>query len=145
VWEATAETEANASAESVWALWEDPGRWREWNEDIASAALEGDFALGSRARIRFKRSLPLRFEITELQPRRLFTDETRLPGARLGHEHSIQASDGGVVIRNRLYLDGPAERLYAALMGRRMSASVRRFIELERELAESGPSSASAA
>jgi hypothetical protein len=136
MWAAVAEAEARVSAEAVWALWEDPTRWSEWNPDIASAALDGPFAVGSTARIRFRRSFPMTFTITELEPKRLFTDEARLPGARLGHEHRLEPSDGGVVIRNRLYITGPAERLYAALMGRRMRASVQTFPAREAELAE---------
>lgn len=136
MWEVDAEVETPADSASVWALWADAARWRDWNEQIATAELDGPFAVGSTARIRFKRRpRALRFTITALDPGRRFVDETRLPGARLGHEHRLQRDGSTTRIGHRLYFDGPAERVYALLMGRQMKAAVRRFGERERELA----------
>src|ERR671917_241599 len=101
MWEATAEARADATTAMVWELWEDPARWPDWNEDIASAELDGQLAVGATARIRFRRSLPMTFTVTHFERERTFTDEARLPGARLGHEHLVEPSEGGVVIRNR--------------------------------------------
>jgi hypothetical protein len=90
MWQAQSETETRAEPGAVWALWEHAEHWKDWNEQIAHAELLGPFAVGSQARIRFKRSpMRLRFRITALQAGRGFTDETRFPGARLGHEHLL--------------------------------------------------------
>ena len=137
MWDARAEVVVRADAAAVWALWEDPSRWKEWNPQITEAQLRGPFAVGSSARIRFKRSLrPLTFEITALEPEHLFTDEARLPGTRLGHEHRLERDGETTRISHRLYFDGTAERIYALLMGRQMRAAVRQFGERERRLVE---------
>jgi hypothetical protein len=137
MWATSAETKTRADAKAVWALWRDPKRWKDWNEQIAEAELHGPFAVGTSARVRFRRSpWPLTFTITALEPGRLFTDETRLPGVRLGHEHAIEHGSAMTTIRHRLYFDGPAEKIYALLMGRQMRAAVRQFGERERNLAE---------
>lgn len=137
MWATSAETRTRAGADAVWALWQDPRRWKDWNEQIAEAELHGPFAVGTRARIRFRRGpRPLTFRITALEPGRLFTDEVRLPGVRLGHEHAIEHDGTTTTIRHRLYFDGPAEKVYSLLMGRQMRAAVRRFGERERDLAE---------
>jgi len=134
MWETSADIETSAPPEAVWALWEDPARWPEWNEDIKRAELDCPFERGARAKVRFRRSLPLplTFTVTDLTRLRSFTDETRFPGCRMGHEHRIE--NGRVT--NRLYLEGPAERSYGALMGRRLQRSVRRFVQREKALAE---------
>jgi hypothetical protein len=137
MWETSAEIETSASAQSVWTLWEDAHRWQEWNDQIASAELAGPLALGTKARIRFKRRFPMVFTITALERGRVLTDEARLPGARLGHEHRVESTHEGARITNRLYLHGRAERLWALLLGSQMRSSVRRFVERERDLAES--------
>jgi hypothetical protein len=137
MWATSAETKTGAGAEAVWALWQDPERWKDWNDQIAEAELHGAFAVGTRARIRFRRSpWRLTFRITAMEPGRLFTDEVRLPGVRLGHEHAIEHDGATTTIRHRLYFDGPAEKIYALLMGRQMREAVRRFGERERDLAE---------
>jgi hypothetical protein len=140
VWEASASIETTAPAKAVWALWEDPSRWPDWNHDIASVSADEPLAAGVRVRVRLKRSIPMRFTVTQLEPEHLFTDETRMPGARMGHEHRLEpVPAGGVRIHNRLYLDGPLERLYAAALGGRMRASVRQFVGSEKALAETRP------
>ncbi len=137
VWEVAAESETTATAAAVWALWADPNRWKAWNERIAWAELLGPLAVGTRARIRFKRSpRALTFTVTALEHERAFTDEVRLPGVRMGHEHTLTPVGSMTRIRHRLYFEGPAEKVYALLMGRQMRTAVRRFGELERSIAE---------
>ncbi len=140
MWETLAETLTAAPASAVWALWEDPARWGDWNEQIASAELDGPFTQDATARIRFKGNpVALRFTITAVDPGRAFTDETRLPGARLGHEHRLQAAGDQTRIIHRLYFGGPAERPWALAMGRQMRSAVQAFGERERLLAEARP------
>jgi hypothetical protein len=134
--EASHELEAAASPADVWGLWADPDRWSDWNGDIEQAWLEGPFEVGGRARIKFRGRPAMRFTVTALEHERLFVDEARLPLARIGHEHRLEALDGGVRILNRLYIAGPAAPLYGLVMGRRMRRSVIGFVERERELAE---------
>jgi hypothetical protein len=137
MWEAVAEGIAPCDPSAVWALWEDPTRWKDWNDQIATAKLHGGLRIGSTARIRFKRApFPLTFVITELQAGRSFTDETVLPGVHLGHEHLVERSGDSARIRHRLYLRGRAQRVYAVLLGRQMRSAVARFIERERAIVE---------
>lgn len=137
MWETAATSQTSAPPEAVWALWEDPARWPEWNDAIAAASLAGPFAEGTLARVRFRRApLPMRFTITRLEPRRLFVDEALLPGARLGHEHRLERSGETTAITHRLYLDGAAAAVLSRLMGPGMRKSVREFGERERALAE---------
>ncbi len=127
MWSVSHGVRTSAPAEAVWALWEDPARWAEWNPEIVEASLDGPFALGGRATIRFRRGRPLTFTITALERPRLFTDETRLPGATMGHEHRIEAGE----LRHTLYLEGPLARVYALLLGRRMRREAASFAERE--------------
>ena len=136
MWEARHELVADARPEDVWPLWSDPARWADWNRDIECAWLEGPLESGAIARIKFRRRGTLRFRIIALEPGRLLIDETRLPLVRMGHAHRVEPVGEGVRIRNLVYLDGPAARLYGVLMGRRIRASVITFVERERELAE---------
>ena len=48
----------------------------------------------------------------------LFTDEARLPGARMGHRHSIEpAPEGGSRLTNTIYIDGPLAGLWRRILG----------------------------
>ncbi len=117
--------EAPVAAAVVWRrCYVDARAWSEWNPEIASAELQGPFAVGSTARVRFTTGLRLRFRLVEVEPERLFTDETRLPGARMGHRHVLEPTDSGVRLRNTIYFEGPLARLWAALMRRRATRAI---------------------
>jgi hypothetical protein len=64
--------------------------------------------------------------------------ESRLPGARLGHETRIEPSGAGVEIANRAYIRGPLARLYALMMGRSLNKRLPDLAERQRLLAERG-------
>ncbi|MBS1868832.1 MAG: hypothetical protein JSS99_04140 [Actinobacteria bacterium] len=112
------------TAAAVWSsAYSDASAWPAWNDALASAELLGPFAVGSRARVRFKTGLRLRFTLVEVESERVFTDESRLPGARMGHRHELQplpaAGDepAGVRLVNTIYIRGPLGRLWASILG----------------------------
>ena len=137
MFEAAHSERSSAAPAAIWALWADASRWPEWNEQLESGELEGEFAVGGKATVKFKRGGKMWFTITALEPERLFVDEAKLPGCRFGHEHRVEPVDLGSEITHRLYLTGPTSGLFSRLFGRkRLEQSVIGFIERERELAE---------
>lgn len=137
MFEAVHTERTSAEPAAIWALWADPARWSEWNEQIERAELDGELRVGATARIKFKRGGTVKFEVTAVEPERLFVDEARFPGARLGHEHRLSPAAGGCEVTHRLYVEGPLAALWSLMLGRkRMRESVARFTERERELAE---------
>jgi hypothetical protein len=103
---------------AVWSLaYADASAWPAWNDALASASLDEPFVVGSRARVRFRTGLRLRFTLVEVEKGRLFTDESRLPGARMGHRHELQPLEGGVRLVNTIYIRGPLARLWALVLG----------------------------
>ena len=77
--------------------------------------------------------LRLRFTLVEVEPERAFTDEARLPGARMGHRHVIEPVDEGVRLVNTIYIDGPLAWLWSRAMGKR---AARALPEAQRRIAE---------
>lgn len=49
--------------------------------------------LGTKAKIVFGTGLRLTFRVIEFEEGRLFTDESRMPGARMGHRHMIEPGE----------------------------------------------------
>jgi len=137
VFEAAHSERSSATPAAVWALWADASRWPEWNDQLESGELEGELAVGTGATVKFKRGGKMRFTVIAVEPERLFLNEARLPGCRLGHEHRVEPAGAGCEITHRLYLEGATSGLFSRLLGRkRMEKSVVDFIERERELAE---------
>lgn len=118
-WETTSTLEADVSPATVWAkAYADAGAWPEWNAEIKRASLDGPLALGARAKIVFRTGLRLRFEVVEYEDGRLFTDESRLPGARMGHRHLIEpTAGGGSCLVNTIYIEGALSPLWRHILG----------------------------
>jgi len=138
VFEAVHSERTSAEAAAIWALWADPGRWPEWNEQIERAELEdGELRVGAAARVKYKRGGTVKLELTALESERLLVHEARFPGARVGHEHRISPGAHDWEITHRLYVHGPLSGFWAPMLGRkRMRESVASFAERERELVE---------
>jgi hypothetical protein len=118
-WETTSSLEARAAPRAVWErAYADPEAWPLWNAEIKRAGLDGPLALGARARIVFMTGLRLRFRVVEFEAGRLFTDESRLPGARMGHRHLVEPGEGGGSrLTNTIYIEGWSAPFWRRLMG----------------------------
>lgn len=139
-WQTTSELSAGVPVSAVWdRAYADVAAWPKWNAEIRRADLDRPLDLGARARIVFRTGLRLRFHVVEFERGRLFTDEARLPGARMGHRHLIEpAADGGSRLTNTIYIEGPLAPLWRRILG---PAAARTLPDAQRavvELAEAG-------
>lgn len=134
-WETTSTLEAGVSPASVWQkAYADAAAWPVWNAEIKRAQLDGPLAQGAKARIVFGTGLRLRFHVVEFEDSRLFTDESRLPGARMGHRHLVEPTETGSLLTNTIYIEGPLAPLWRRIMGpaaaRTLPAAQRAVVKL---------------
>lgn len=138
-WETTCTLEAEVPPAEIWKeAYADADAWPKWNPEIKRASLNGSLELGAEAKIVFKTGLRLRFRVVELDEGRLFTDESRLPGARMGHRHLVEPAEAGSRLTNTIYIEGPLTPLWRRIMG---PAAARALADAQRaaiELARSG-------
>ena len=117
-WETTSTLEAEVSPAAVWEkAYANAEAWAKWNAEIKRAGLDGPLALGAKAKIAFRTGLRLRFEVVEFEQGRLFTDESRLPGARMGHRHVVEPTAAGSRLTNTIYIEGPLAPLWRRILG----------------------------
>lgn len=118
-WETTSTLEADVDPGAIWeTAYADAAAWPRWNAEIKSASLDGPLSAGATARIVFRTGLRLRFHVVEYEQGRLFTDEARLPGARMGHRHLVEPIEGGGSrLTNTIYVEGALAPLWRRIMG----------------------------
>ncbi len=118
-WQTESSLETDLEPARVWRdAYADAGAWPKWNAEIKRASLDRPLALGAVARIVFRTGLRLRFEVVEYDKGRLFTDESRLPGARMGHRHLVEpATGGGCRLTNTIYIEGPLAFFWRRVLG----------------------------
>ena len=118
-WETTSTLEADVAPDALWeGAYADAEAWPRWNAELKRARLDGPLAEGAEARIVFRTGLRLRFRVVEFDDGRLFTDEARLPGARMGHRHFVEpVPGGGCRLVNTIYIDGSFAALWRRILG----------------------------
>ncbi len=110
--------EAPVSPAAVWThAYADADAWPRWNAELKRATLDGPLREGAEARIVFRTGLRLRFRVVEFEDGRLFTDEARLPGARMGHRHLVESVGEGSRLTNTIYIEGPLAGLWRRILG----------------------------
>jgi hypothetical protein len=117
-WETTSTREAQVSPAAIWTrAYADADAWPRWNAELKRATLDGPLREGAEARIVFRTGLRLRFRVVEFEDGRLFTDEARLPGARMGHRHLVEPVGEGSRLINTIYIEGPLAGIWRRILG----------------------------
>jgi hypothetical protein len=124
-WETTSSLDTAAPPAAVWArAYVDAAAWPLWNRELKRAVLDGPLAAGAEAKIAFRTGLRLRFRVVEFDDGRLFTDEARLPGARMGHRHLVEPTASGSRLTNTIYIEGPLAAFWRRILGPRAAVGL---------------------
>jgi hypothetical protein len=119
-WETTSTFAAEVAPAAIWSTaYAHAEAWPRWNAEL------------KRARLDFRSGLRLRFRVVEFEDGRLFTDEARLPGARMGHRHLLEPLDEGTRLTNTIYIEGRLAPLWKRVLG---PAAVRSLPDAQRAI-----------
>lgn len=121
--------------EEVWWRWTEVETWHEWDTEVASAALEGDFNLGAKGNLKPKTGPGSSFTITELTPQQSYTFTTQLPLAKLHVKRSFSADR--TAFTHEVSFTGLLAPLFGRLLGKRFQAVLPQVMMNLRELTES--------
>lgn len=124
------EIEIEAPAGTVWAVMSDVERWPEWTASIRRVRRldDGEFRIGSSARINQPRLLPATWTVSALEPGRSFSWTTTSPGLHIvGHHVVEQLGDG----RSRVVLSTEATGALATFADSLTGKLAQRYIETE--------------
>lgn len=106
-----------AARAEVWRLWTDVSSWRQWDQGLNDATLDGEFVEGATGTIVPHSGPTTSFTITSLDPGNAYTFVTKLPGARL-HVHREFIDGPTTTFRHTVWFTGPFAWLWGRLAGR---------------------------
>jgi len=86
------EISISASAQDVFTLFEDVSRWKEWDPNIASALISGEFATGTTGELQPRKGPLLRFKLISVENNKGFFNQFKLPLCTATFHHKIVAT-----------------------------------------------------
>ena len=128
--------EIDAPPEVVWEVWTDVERWPEWTDGVSHVELLPDedsedgesLAVGRRVRIRQPKFPTAVWQVTSVEPGRLFEWVSSTPGARVTGRHKVESRvDGGSTATMSLWFEGTI----ATIVARISMPLTKRYIALE--------------
>ncbi|KNZ30706.1 MAG: polyketide cyclase [Methylibium sp. NZG] len=102
-----------APAAVLFSIYRDVEHWHTWDPDTKHATLGGSFTVGSRGRLTPTKGRPVPMVLTQVEPDRSFTVESKIPLFRMVFEHELSPRDGGVEVAHRVTFSG----LLSVLLG----------------------------
>lgn len=94
------------SVDKVWKVWSDVNRWPEWQDDIESAKLEGEFKVGNIFMMRPKGGPNVKIAIQRAEKNVNFTDITKFPLAQMTGSHDLLVHGDELELRTTMTVTG---------------------------------------
>jgi hypothetical protein len=110
--------------ETVWKIWTDINRWPSWHGDLEYCTLKGDFAVGNHFILKPKKAPPVKIDLIDIQDKKEFTDCTKFFGAKMYDTHSLEETEDGLKLSNRLVVTGPLKYFWILLVAKNVASSV---------------------
>ena len=95
-------TTAQVSRESVWSLWQDVGKWSQWDQGLESSRLLDSFEEGGKASLVPKGGKALEITFSKVVNNKQFSDEADVGFATINTNHIMQDYRGKIKITHQI-------------------------------------------
>jgi len=120
MWAKEVSIKSNASKEQIWKLWTDVSNWYTWDDQVLSSSLNGDFKIGQTGELIPKGGPKNQFEITEVSPKKSFTNRSKLPLTIMDFIHEMEEKEGLIIVTHKVQISGMLTFLFSRLIGNKL-------------------------
>lgn len=113
-----------ASPEVIFRIYEDVPNWHTWDPDTKQAFFEGPFRVGSRGRITPPKGMAVPMLLTQVEPGRCFTVESKIPLFRMLFEHELFRMDGATEVVHRVTFSGLLSFVLGPMLSKQLNAGL---------------------
>lgn len=126
----------NASADSIYRIYEDVKNWHTWDPDTKSASLEGPFEVGARGKLTPTKGSTVPMVLTQAEPGHRFTVESKIPLFRMVFEHELVAVPGATKVVHRVTFSGPLSLILGPMLSKQLNSGLPVALSKLKTLAE---------
>lgn len=113
-----------ATPKDIWAIWEDVAHWNSWDHGIEYSTINGPFKTGTTGTLKPKGGPLVYTTLTQVEPYKMFVDESKLPFARIIVSHFMIQSNGLTHVTHQIEMKGLLSFVFAYLIGRTMKKNL---------------------
>ncbi|WP_375696633.1 hypothetical protein [Bartonella sp. AP331QHHD] len=128
-WTYSEEIKTEASAEQIWAMWEDVETWPCWDHELEWVKLSGTFKEGTVGRMKPKKGPTVTFTLNKVVKNVCFSDYAKLPLTRMifNHEYicSKKTDASNNTIRHTVTMSGLLSPLFGMIIGSKIKLHLR--------------------
>lgn len=117
-------TTINASAESIFSIYQDVKNWYTWDPDTKQASLDGPFAAGSKERLTPTKGNTVPMVFTKVEPGRCFTDESKISLFRMVFEHELVPVRGATEVVHRVTFSGLLSVVLGSVLSKQLNSGL---------------------
>ncbi|CAK3621382.1 Polyketide cyclase [Vibrio crassostreae] len=131
-WSYSEKVMTNATAEQVWAIWEQAELWPSWDSELTWVKLDGPFKSGTKGKMQPVGGPIVEFTLTEVEVNRRFVDRARLPLTNMEFSHFYELDDdknGTASICHSVTMTGLLAPLFGFILGRKIKKHLRGAME----------------
>ncbi|HSX26519.1 MAG TPA: SRPBCC family protein [Chlamydiales bacterium] len=121
--------ETTASPAAIWCIWQDVSHWKSWDHALEFSQIDGPFQTGATGILKAKGGPRVKLLFKQVEPMKLFINESKLPFARIIVSHSLKVVEGKTHVTHAIEMRGPLAFLFAFLIGRGMKKNLPRDME----------------
>ncbi|WP_375655333.1 hypothetical protein [Bartonella sp. AA83SXKL] len=136
-WIYSEEISTEASAEQIWAIWEDVASWPCWDSELEWVELFGAFKVGAVGQMKPKKGPTVTFTLDKVIKNVCFSDYAKLPFTRMSFNHeyicSTKTGSSNNKIRHTVIMSGLLAPLFGMIIGSKIKLHLRdAMIEMSR-------------
>jgi len=130
-WSYSESVETDATAEQIWAMWEDVVNWPAWDSELEWVRLNGDFQQGTEGQMKPAGAPVVDFTLIEVCHNSCFVDRAKLPLTTLdfSHNYEMGSTDRRAMIHHSVEMKGFLAPLFGFVLGRKIKAHLRDAME----------------
>ncbi|MFY8044507.1 MAG: SRPBCC family protein [Rhodoferax sp.] len=113
-----------ASPDTIFRIYADVQNWHTWDPDTKQASLDGPFHVGTRGRITPPKGMTVPMHLTQVEPGKCFTVESKIPLFQMLFEHELVATTRGTEVVHRVTFSGLLSIVLGPMLSKQLNAGL---------------------
>ena len=114
----------SASPADIWNIWQNVTEWNTWDHGTEFSSIEGAFEVKTTGRLKPKGGPLVKIILTQVEPLKMFTCESKLFLSKIIVSHYLRKSDDKTEVTHQIEMTGFLKFLFAFLIGRQMKKNL---------------------